>query len=288
MSKSRVYAQKFKRLLDFIDLNIDGDLSLDILSDVVSVSKYHFHRQFSAYCGVSVGKYVQLMRLKRASFRLVFKVQDRIIDIALDCGFENPESFSRAFKNIFDQTPMEFRKNPDWRRWHDIYQFPKRMKAQEMTLHVDIVTFEPTKIAVLEHRGARETVNDTAKKFIEWRKGSRLSPVETSRTFGIVHNNPDTTEPEDFRFDVCGETRSDVPPNPQGVITKTVPGGRCAVVRHTGPHDGLGDVAYFLYRDWLPNSGEELRDFPLFFHYRNFVHEVPECDLVTDVYLPIV
>ncbi|MDK3166032.1 GyrI-like domain-containing protein [Aeromonas caviae] len=42
-----------------------------------------------------------------------------------------------------------------------------------------------------------------------------------------------------------------------------------------------------LYRDWLPASGEELRDFPLFFHYHNFVHEVPTHELVTDIYLPL-
>jgi AraC family transcriptional regulator len=46
-------------------------------------------------------------------------------------------------------------------------------------------------------------------------------------------------------------------------------------------------LAKSLYRDWLPESGEELRDFPLFFHYHNFVHEVAEHELLTDIYLPL-
>ncbi|MFW1392056.1 AraC family transcriptional regulator, partial [Vibrio parahaemolyticus] len=33
--------------------------------------------------------------------------------------------------------------------------------------------------------------------------------------------------------------------------------------------------------------GEELREFPMFFLYLNFVHEVDECDLLTEVYLPL-
>mgnify|MGYP004716029547 CR=1 FL=1 len=49
----------------------------------------------------------------------------------------------------------------------------------------------------------------------------------------------------------------------------------------------LTELAQQLYRDWLPASGEELRDFPLYMHYMNFVHEVPEHELVTDIYLPL-
>lgn len=189
----------------------------------------------------------KLMRLKRASFRLAFRTQDKIIEIALDAGFENPESFSRAFKNTFGQTPTEFRKHPDRRHWHRCYHFPER--ARTLKMDVKIVEFAETKVAALEHRGAMELVNDTARSFVAWRKASGLSPVGSSRTFGIVHSNPGTTKPENFRFDVCGEVKSEVPANRQGVITKTIQGGRCAVVRHVGPHGGLGDVAYFLYRN---------------------------------------
>ena len=75
--------------------------------------------------------------------------------------------------------------------------------------------------------------------------------------------------------------------NEWGVKNALIPAGRCAVVRHHGSHDLLADCARALYRDWLPASGEELRDFPLFFHYHNFVHEVPTHELVTDIYLPL-
>jgi AraC family transcriptional regulator len=40
-------------------------------------------------------------------------------------------------------------------------------------------------------------------------------------------------------------------------------------------------------REWLPASGEELCDFPLFFHYLNLKSESPEPELITDTYLPL-
>ena len=154
-------------------------------------------------------------------------------------------------------------------------------------MEVKIIDFEETAVAVLEHRGAPERVNDSARGFIQWRKESGLSPVKTSETFGVAYHDPDTTEPEEFRFDICGAVTAPVPDNSQGVVNKVIPGGRCAVVRHFGSHEKIGESAYYLYREWLPDSGEELRDFPLFFRYLNLMPDTPEHDLVTDVYLPL-
>ena len=158
MSKASSYAVRFNRVFDYIDEHIDEVLSLEELSHVADFSKYHFHRQFSEYTGMSVCRYVQLIRFKRASYRLAFNRADRIIDIALDTGFENPESFSRAFKNTFGQTPSEFRKNPAWKQWNQRYKFPTRERKQNMD--VKIIGSQQTKIVVLEHRGTPELLND--------------------------------------------------------------------------------------------------------------------------------
>ncbi len=284
-SRAGAYAQRLNRVFDYIDRHLDGDLSVERLSRVANFSKFHFHRQFSEHAGISVARYVQLMRLKRASYRLVFNGDARVIDIALEAGFDSPEAFARAFKNAFGQTPSQFRKQPAWRPWSQRYRLPKRERTRNM--EVKIVEFKATAVAALEHRGPMELVNDSTLIFIEWRKESGLSPVYSSRTFGIVYDNPETTEPERFRFDICGEVSAAVPTNARGVVNKVIPGGRCAVVRHPGAHDRLGESIYPLYRDWLPHSGEEPRDFPLFFHYLNLMPGTPEHELVTDIYLPL-
>jgi len=152
---------------------------------------------------------------------------------------------------------------------------------------VNIVDFEHTLVAVLEHRGASERVNDTARKFIEWRKHSGLSPVDCSLTFGIAYDDPEVAEPEDFRFDICGSVTEPIAENSYGIVNKVIPAGRCAVVRHYGSTDRISDSAYYLYREWLPQSGEELRDFPLFFHYLKLMPDTPEPELITDIYLPL-
>lgn len=284
-SREALYGERFNKVFDYIDRHLDAPLSVEQLSQVAHFSKFHFHRQFSEYCGISVIRYIQLMRLKRASYRLAYSPLLQITEIALDGGFENPESFSRAFKQAFGQTPSAFRKQPEWETWHERFQFPIRKRKTHMD--VKIVDFKKTHVAVLEHLGSPALLNNSVSKFIEWRKSTGLSPVKTSQTFGIVYDNPDTTEPAKFRFDIAGSVMENVSANPQGVVNKIIPGGRCAVVRHHGAHEHMGPCIYALYRDWLPGSGEELRDFPLFFHYLNLIPDTPEHELVTDIYLPL-
>ncbi|MEJ8676800.1 AraC family transcriptional regulator [Chromobacterium amazonense] len=285
MNKADRYARRFDKVLGYIASHLDQPLEVERLSRVAHFSVFHFHRQFSAYLGVSVARYILAQRLRRASYWLVFQPGAKITDIALDCGFDNPESFSRAFRQMLGQSPSEFRRCPDWSGWHARMTPPvsERMSSME----VRIVMVEPVMVAALEHLGPPEKVNDSALRFIEWRKESGLSPVASSQTYGIAYDNPETTEPEKFRFDICGSIDAPPPANAQGVVGKRIPGGRCAVVRHQGSHHKIGDSVWYLYREWLPGSGETPRDFPVYFHYLNLASDTPEHLLQTDIYLPL-
>lgn len=286
------YARRFEQVFDFIEQHLDSALTVEQLSEVACFSRFHFHRQFSQFCGVSVSRYITLMRLKRASYRLVQQSPDKIIDIALDAGFENPESFSRAFKHTFGLTPSEFRKAPVWMDWHKHFQFPGMETQKRMEkMDVKIIEVEPIPLAVLEHHGDPMRVSNSVATFIEWRKASGLSDYTTQGTYGVPYNDPLVTPGEEFRFDICGElnpqAQGKVPANSQGVISKTLPGGRCAVVRHVGSYDRISETVYNLYRQWLPQSGEELRDFPVYFRYLQLDQELPEHAQQTDILLPL-
>ena len=155
-------------------------------------------------------------------------------------------------------------------------------------MQVKIIEFAETRVAALEHRGAIGLVNESVRKFIDWRIQTGQSPVESSRTFGIPRSNPDTTPGDDFRFEICGEIHEPVAPNTWNIRELMIPGGRCAVVRHIGSPDHIGESIYPIYRDWLPGSGEELWDHPLFFEYLNVFPELPEDQQQTDIYIPLV
>lgn len=277
------YLRRMERVLAYIEQNLDHDLSVEALSAVAHFSPFHFHRQFSACTGMGVGRLVQLMRLRRASMQLVFNPGTRITDIALQAGFANPESFSRAFRKEVGQTPSEFRTAPQWAPWHTgtLLNIPQEHPCMQVTL----VDFPRTLVAALEHRGPEHLTFETTRRFIAWRQENGYPPGR-GNTYGVHYTDPETTPPEEYRLDLCLSVDAPVAPNRFGVVTKTIPAGRCACVRHVGSRHHV-TPAVWLYRDWLPQSGEELRDFPIFFHYVNVGPEVNDPEMITDVYLPL-
>ncbi|AWK42854.1 AraC family transcriptional regulator [Photorhabdus laumondii subsp. laumondii] len=66
--KTDAYVKRFNQVFNYIERHLDEPLTLEQLSEVANFSRYHFHRQFANYCGIPVGRYIQLMRLKRASY----------------------------------------------------------------------------------------------------------------------------------------------------------------------------------------------------------------------------
>jgi AraC family transcriptional regulator len=161
----------------------------------------------------------------------------------------------------------------------------RRAALKARPLDVQIVDFPATKVAAVEHRGPPEREHETVRRLIEWRRAHRVSP-ERHRTFGIHYTDPRNAAPSEHRVDFAVEYAQDVAANPQGVVCKVIPAGRCAVARHLGSRADVSAAAH-LYEVWLPQSGESLRDFPIFFHYVNVGPNVGEPEMVTDIYLPL-
>ncbi|MGY4625028.1 AraC family transcriptional regulator [Bradyrhizobium sp. USDA 4486] len=285
------YQARMRRVLEHIDRHLDTDLDLDSLSGVAAFSKFHFHRQFSAIFGLSVHRYVQLARLKRASYRLAYSDAHSVTDIAMDAGYDAPDAFARAFRQRFGQSPSSFRKSPDWEPWLAAFG-PldiARSKLMQTTFTPDDVTIRdvPTiKVAIMEHRGDPAMLGATIQRFIAWRRSAGLHP-STSPTFNVWRSERRPARPGDYSADLCVGTDQSIVANGEDIKAGEIPGGRCAVLRVVGYTDNLEPAALYLYRDWLPASGEEARDFPLYCQRLSFFPDVPEHETVAELFLPL-
>lgn len=281
---------RLSKALAYIDAHLDADLSLEQLSRVAACSRFHFHRLFRARFGISLHRYVQLCRLRRAGERLAFR-RCPVLDIALDSGYRSPEAFARAFRQTVGQSPSAFRRQPRWLPWHSHLQTLRQLRSHAMpSVHapfvVDIVDFPATPIALLEHRGHPARLGDSLRDFIAWRRQQQLPP-SVSATYNLLYTDPDDCAPDAFRIGLCAATDRAIAANPQGVRAALIPAGRCARLRHLGSDAELGAKARWLYTEWLPASGEQPRDFPLFLQRLRFYPDVAEADAVSELFLPL-
>ncbi len=98
------------KTLDYIKAEYKkSDITIDDIATHAGFSTDYFNRIFFAHTGFNIMGYVRFSRLKKAA-QLLRGTNRDILDIALDCGYEAHESFSRAFKNQYGISPSEYRK----------------------------------------------------------------------------------------------------------------------------------------------------------------------------------
>ncbi len=95
-----------EKSLQFIEDHIKENITLEEVADHAGYSLYHFCRVFSLCRGVSVMEYIRGRKLSLAAAEL-FKGR-KIIDIAMDYGFETPSGFTKAFRKAFGYSPTQY------------------------------------------------------------------------------------------------------------------------------------------------------------------------------------
>ncbi|ARN19718.1 AraC family transcriptional regulator [Piscinibacter gummiphilus] len=288
------YHARMQRVLEHIDQHLDDDLDLETLSRVAVWSKFHFHRQFSATFGLTVHRYIQLTRMKRASYQLAYRSEQSVTDVALDAGYDAPDAFARAFRQQVGQAPSVFRNGADWASWFAAFEplNNARSKLMTRTFTLDDVTLreEPaTPVAIMKHRGDPAMFGATLQRFIAWRKANGLHPRHHA-TFNVWRSEKSPADPADYDVDLCvgiDPHQQTVQREGERIERGAIPGGRCAVLRVVGHTDDLEPAALFLYRTWLPASGETLRDFPIYCRRLSFFPEVAEHEAVAELFLPL-
>ena len=101
-------------LLVWLEGHLDQPLSLDNVAAKAGYSKWHLQRMFKDVTGQAIGAYIRARRLSKSAEALRLTARP-ILDIALQYRFDSQQTFTRAFKKQFTQTPALYRRSPDWR-----------------------------------------------------------------------------------------------------------------------------------------------------------------------------
>ncbi|HLH03641.1 MAG TPA: AraC family transcriptional regulator [Bryobacteraceae bacterium] len=102
-------AARVTRAIRLLDESIGAPCTLADLAREARLSPFHFLRTFRELTGITPHQYQRRIRLRHAA-GLLAASKEKIIGIALACGFEDLSVFNRAFRSEFASTPSEFRR----------------------------------------------------------------------------------------------------------------------------------------------------------------------------------
>lgn len=294
-SKGDYYAEKFNRVFDFIDKNLEQNISLDDLASISNFSKFHFSRIFSAKFGESPFNFISRIRLEKIKAFLLLKPTENVSDIAYNFGFNDPAVFSRQFKSHFGLSPTAYRKEKlkDSNKGQIAFQGSKYF-CSEQKRHIIMKQLKEQKvanlpemtIAYLQHFGAYrksgEVYGQLFGKLLAWAGKNDLLKTDP-KSIVIHYDDPTTTPDEKQRMRVCITIPSET--NVNGEIGKTtLPSGKYFVGRFELKTEDLEKAWNWIYGEWLPKSGYKPADNVPF---QMYPEEPKNGDFVIDFCVPI-
>lgn len=268
------HLRQVQNAIDYIEDHLQSpegdDLDIREIARRGGYSHWHFQRLFAATVGEGVKEYVRKRRLTLA-LKEITSTDRRLLDIALDHGFESQEAFSRAFKARFGATPGEARtdgvKSPaslekpkitiDYidHLYRGMSMEPKITEKEAFT----IVGVGAPFISILSNQANNFQVIPAL-----WGQYlARAQEIQHRRgwhDYGAVWCTGDSAERKDECFYVAGAEVTEAKELPSGLLAREVPAGKYAVFTHKGPLTNLAHTMSYIHGSWLPKSPYRYRE----------------------------
>ncbi|MGM1044993.1 MAG: AraC family transcriptional regulator [Bacillota bacterium] len=280
------YYDKIQKSIDYIEQHLKDNLSTCSIAEQAFFSVTHFYRIFQAMVGDPVKEYIRKRRLSQTAIELLTS-DIRIIELAIDYGFESQEVFTRAFSKQFGITPGRYRRQKEKIVLYEKVNVEKKaqMKLNSVSFFVPRIILNKTFHVV----GLKQIVNPGSDSIgtlwaaFHVRRSEIECPSSTDAWLGLCEYMPDITDESDFTYTACIEVY-DFNNIPNGMTIKTVQCSKYAVFTHRGSLNDLKKTYNYIYGVWLPESGHELAELDTMEYYD---YRASGSDSEFDIYIPV-
>lgn len=301
MQQNNDYISRINKVMDYIEANLEEEMTLEGLAGVACFSKYHFSRIFHAMTGESLFQFINRVRLEKAAMFLISDPGKSVTDIAFQCGFSDISVFSRNFKTNFKMSPAEFRKNKFSNNHQMLSKHSQRNErvipyycsetqqlkwrsSMKLNQSIEVKTLPDMTVAYVRYtgpyKGDSTLFEGLFSKLFGWAGPKGLIGDPDQKTIIIYHDDPEITEDLKLRTSVCVT----VPPDTKvdGEIGKMkIDGGLYAIGRFKVKGDEFQQAWDMMCGKWLPESAYLPDDKPCFEMYpeemKDGIHTVDIC-----------
>lgn len=282
------YISRVNKVQDYINTNLNKELTLPELAAVAGFSEYHFHRIFSGIVNESLYKYINRQRLEKAANYLINYPEKSITDIAFDTGFSESSIFARSFKKTYGMNASSYRKNKT-----DIsIKIPRLFDNQydDINCSVDIVDIEEFDVAYLRYTGPYKNNQQTFINIIQqlrvWAEKRNLFNIENLKLFSIYHDNPEITENSKQRTTICIAIPKDTEVD-DNIGKMLIASGTYAVGHFEILSEQFPAAWNYMFGKWMPSSGYQAADGFTFELYKNNPLDHPKRISYVDIFVPV-
>jgi AraC family transcriptional regulator len=290
---SMQYQQRLQRVIDYIYQHLDADLTLEQLAEQAWMSPYHFHRTYRLLAEEPVNMTVRRLRLQSAAGQLL-RSELSLLQIARQLRYGSAEALSRAFRKQYGVSPQAYRQQHNQQlqadarteEFHNMMVQPSA-QPQMQNYPIEIQPFHAVSLIGMAHQGDYLGIGQTFDKLALLAGEADLLDSD-SRFFGLYYDDPLTVPAHELRALACVSVPASLQldpalPGAEKLQYLTLPQGITVSLLFQGDYAQLEQPYNWLFGQWLPQSGEELADFPPFEEYLNDVKDTPPAQLLTQM-----
>ncbi len=255
------YLQSVQAGIDYIEKNLDADISAANVAKVAGISQWHFQRIFKALTNETLKTYIRSRRFANALEKLLL-TNDRILEIALEAGFESQESFTRAFKQAFNITPNQYRKSGEHNLFLKKVQFDlEYLKHINQNISLEPEIYTQRKLLLVGLNTGFYSVDSEKNNIAEklpplWQaflsRKNEIAHIIPNTGYGVVQQTKEHTDQLDYYAAFEVETISNIP---KGMVSLEIPESTYAKFTHRGPVKNINNTVNYIYSSWLLRSG---------------------------------
>lgn len=267
------YYKYVLKVIDFIENNLNDDISISDIVSVAGYSKFHFIRIFKEISKDTIFEYIRKRRLTSAAIDLI-ETDIPVLDIAFKYSYNSQEAFTRAFQTYYGMPPKIYRK----RKVHlsNLYKMrigenDLKIKNEDIELKYEIVQKREFYIIGIEYKGKNEK-REIPKLFNEFMDNINKIQVD------IVGNGVYGFETWDDEFYTTGEfgylaaievlNAGEVP---KGMVMKKVEANKYAVIALPSTVEDIQSITNKIYMRLLEEENlEPIEDFAFEFYSRDY------------------
>lgn len=240
-------------LLIWLEGHLDQPLSLDNVAAKAGYSKWHLQRMFKDVTGHAIGAYIRARRLSKSAVALRLTARP-ILDIALQYRFDSQQTFTRAFKKQFSQTPALYRRSPEWSAFG--IRPPMRLGEFAMPAH-EFVTLEDTQLlgTTQSYSCSLEQISDFRHEMrIQfWRDFLSQAPAIPPVLYGLNETRPSIEKDDEqevfYTTALTPEQANGYVPSAQPILLQ---GGEYVMFTYEGLGTGVQEFILTVYGTCMP------------------------------------
>lgn len=280
--------------LQYVEDNLYKKINLDDIAMYCGISKYHLDRMFKSLTGAPLMEYVQFRKLS-SSISDLKDTNRRVIDIAMDYGFDYEQSYIRAFRKKFGITPLKIRVDPTSLVIQEKLNIDDIMSMNNSVIYKPAFMFKQkfclvgVKHKILSKSGDR-VANFYGRDFFYNQRHRIINSVDSQIYFGYTDWSDTDNGCIYYMPSLQVHDFEHMPDNMEGI---TIPAYKYVIFRFVGffrPDDingrQVGRLLVHMYSKWIFKSGYKFADTFRFEYINNNLCKDNYCEL--DIYQPIV